>query len=356
MNLVKYTQVGSTVQLGELTEEEYNALPVPTTTTEAIAAVTIPTASRIFYLGARFTEPTANEDNSWTNLKAKILAITPTVSTTYPVWVIRDSASDGTLASLGTDTPASLAALGIYAYTQKDWIDLISKSSGIYCIDAGTANAISITLPFTVGAWTDLIGSKIAVKVAATNTGATTIAVTGLTGTKSIKKQVSVALAANDLLAGGIYEFITADGTTFQLVSGLKGDKGDAGTSISESNRVKLTRAIAGQAQDSLNISNIDLSGLSILTADFSNAVATNVKFDSSDLTGASFNSTYLENSTFKNSVLTNADLENANCLGVDFYAAIMPSNANTKILFKALVGVYDPVTTIWVDGEPIGA
>ena len=117
-----------------------------------IAAVTIPTAPRVFYLGARFTTPTATEDNNWTNLKEKILAITPAVSTTYPAWVIRDSASDGTIASFGTDTVASLAAIGIYAYSQKDWLDLIATKTAPTLKTNGTNNTSQSVLNLIAGA------------------------------------------------------------------------------------------------------------------------------------------------------------------------------------------------------------
>jgi hypothetical protein len=96
------------------------------TVSEAIAAVTVPTAPRVFRLGSRFTTPNFNEDSNWTRLKANIMSLDPVI----PAYVVRDPEASG-WASLGTDTPASLAALGIYAYTQKDWLDLISKANGI---------------------------------------------------------------------------------------------------------------------------------------------------------------------------------------------------------------------------------
>jgi hypothetical protein len=91
-------------------------------------------------------------------------------------------------------------------------------SKNYYANDIGTANTISLVLVPQPASWNDLIGKRIAVKIAASNTGATTIAIAGCAGTKAVKKQVSAALAANDLLAGGIYEFIF-DGTNVQTTS-----------------------------------------------------------------------------------------------------------------------------------------
>lgn len=52
---------------------------------------------------------------------------------------------------------------------------------------------------------------------------------------------------------------------------------------------------------------------------------------------------------------LTSLDLTGLDCETTDFHYATMPTNADTKAEFKALVNAWDPVTTIWTDGEPIG-
>lgn len=87
---------------------------------------------------------------------------------------------------------------------------LPSKQKTYYLIDSGAANTIIVTVPAipALTSWTQLDGIRLAIKIKVTNTGATTIAVTGLTGTKNVKKFVSVALVTNDLLTNGIYEFI----------------------------------------------------------------------------------------------------------------------------------------------------
>jgi len=52
---------------------------------------------------------------------------------------------------------------------------------------------------------------------------------------------------------------------------------------------------------------------------------------------------------------LTGADMTGIYAGTTDFSYATMPTNADTKAEFKALVAEWDPVTTIWTDGNPIG-
>lgn len=85
-----------------------------------------------------------------------------------------------------------------------------------YRTAGGTANALSITLDPAPAAWSDLIGMPLNLLLSATNTGAATLAVTGLTGTKSILRPGGAALVPGDLGAGGILRGIY-DGTAFQL-------------------------------------------------------------------------------------------------------------------------------------------
>lgn len=83
-----------------------------------------------------------------------------------------------------------------------------------FYVDSGAANALIVTVNapqvVTYGA-----GLTLLVQVAATNTGATTINVNGL-GAVSIKTSSLSALAAGQIVAGGIYQFVH-DGTQFQL-------------------------------------------------------------------------------------------------------------------------------------------
>lgn len=94
--------------------------------------------------------------------------------------------------------------------------------------------------------------------------------------------------------------------------------------------------------------------------------------FHNADFTGANFEGANIADVEFTNGNLTNASFRDADCTGVtfagatitgaDFRGAIltgceMSANMDTKAEFKALVGAgkYDPVTTIWIDGNPIG-
>jgi len=84
-----------------------------------------------------------------------------------------------------------------------------------YAADTGSADAYAIVLD---PALTALIpGMPIFLKAANTNTGASTINVNGL-GAVAIKKNVSTALAAGDIVAGQVV-CVTYDGTNFQLVN-----------------------------------------------------------------------------------------------------------------------------------------
>ncbi|MFC3638237.1 hypothetical protein ACFONL_12785 [Camelimonas fluminis] len=87
-----------------------------------------------------------------------------------------------------------------------------------YAIAAGTANALTVTLDPAPASYAALTGAPIRIKVAANNTGAVTLNVNGL-GAKAITRADGTALAANDLVAGAILDFVY-DGTSFQ-VSGL---------------------------------------------------------------------------------------------------------------------------------------
>jgi hypothetical protein len=53
--------------------------------------------------------------------------------------------------------------------------------------------------------------------------------------------------------------------------------------------------------------------------------------------------------------VITSLDLSGRWFDGAVFTGCTMPTNADTKGEFKALVGSWDAVTTIWTDGLPIG-
>lgn len=87
-----------------------------------------------------------------------------------------------------------------------------------YGADSGSANAIAVTLAPAITAYTE--GMIITVKMAATNTGATTIDANSL-GAKNVYKMINgtlYALGAGDLAINGIYQ-MRYDGTQFQLMN-----------------------------------------------------------------------------------------------------------------------------------------
>lgn len=88
---------------------------------------------------------------------------------------------------------------------------------GAYWTDTGTANTMAITLTPPPATLTALTGCPFLVKVAVSNTGATTINVDGLGATAVITPNGS-ALTSGRLTAGGIYELIY-NGTSFMLLT-----------------------------------------------------------------------------------------------------------------------------------------
>ncbi len=98
------------------------------------------------------------------------------------------------------------------------------NQSNRYATGGGTGDVITVTLTPAPTAYT--AGMKIKWLQPAANTTAATINVNGL-GAKSIKKNVSSALSANDLLNGGVYE-ATYDGTNFQLNNAVSRSTGMA--------------------------------------------------------------------------------------------------------------------------------
>lgn len=95
--------------------------------------------------------------------------------------------------------------------------------AGNYGEDAGTQNAVTITLAPAPGSWAALKGVPVRVLIKNTAPDATaltpntvSLAIAGLSGTKAIKRPGGKKLFYNDLVAGNIYTLIY-DGTQFQV-------------------------------------------------------------------------------------------------------------------------------------------
>lgn len=110
-----------------------------------------------------------------------------------------DALDDGNIANLVRDFARSMQ-IGKFAYGAA----------------AGTANALTVTLTPQPASWASLVGAPLNILLTATNTGAATLAINGLAGTKSVLRPGGAALVAGDLGAGGILRGIY-DGTAFQL-------------------------------------------------------------------------------------------------------------------------------------------
>ncbi len=106
----------------------------------------------------------------------------------------------------------------------------VQNQSVNYALDTGAANACVVNLTPAATAYTD--GMKIRAKIAATNTGASTINVNGL-GTKAIVGGAHAALAGGELLATGYAEFeynstlgsfilLECSGGSLQVANGTK--------------------------------------------------------------------------------------------------------------------------------------
>lgn len=84
-----------------------------------------------------------------------------------------------------------------------------------YSVDSGAVNAYVVANATAVGAYVP--GLRVAVKIATTNTAASTLNYMGL-GARAIMTQANTALSGGELQAGGIYE-LEYDGVNFQLLS-----------------------------------------------------------------------------------------------------------------------------------------
>lgn len=101
--------------------------------------------------------------------------------------------------------------------------DLNPNNLGVYVSSVGgTANAITLTPSLPISAYA--AGQSFRFIAASANTGAVTVAISGLT-TKAITKGGAVALVAGDIPVGAVVT-ITYDGTQFQLAGVISDNSG----------------------------------------------------------------------------------------------------------------------------------
>lgn len=131
----------------------------------------------------------------------------------------------------------------------------VQSRATAYAVGAGSANAQTLTLSPAITAYA--AGQSFNFTAGATNTGATTLAVNGLTA-KSIKKlDGATALTAGDIVSGGTYR-VTYDGTNFVLSSTPK-SLSLAGTlavtgAVTLSSTLGVTGTLTGAAITGTNI------------------------------------------------------------------------------------------------------
>lgn len=116
--------------------------------------------------------------------------------------------------------------------------------------------------------------------------------------------------------------------------------------------KISSTSIIYLELINNSNISFHDLSENDYQSSSFENSNLEGVKFTDSALRSCSFQNCKLIGCDFNF-----ADFTDSYFIGADLTNAILPSNANTKSTFKSVIGAghWDPVTTIWTDGLPIG-
>lgn len=101
----------------------------------------------------------------------------------------------------------------VATFEEQLWQTLLQAN---YFVDAGSANTIVITEPTGLSFPNPVAGTQIYVKMAATNTGSTTLNWCG-NGAVAVKTQGGSNLNSSTLAIGGIYNFVF-DGTEWQYI------------------------------------------------------------------------------------------------------------------------------------------
>lgn len=104
-----------------------------------------------------------------------------------------------------------------------------------------------------------------------------------------------------------------------------------------------------------LDLTYSDFSGCDFAAADpldLNEAIFDGCNFSNSGFGGCDLSNCSFKYAKFKDTYINSADFRGADLTGCD-----LPLSANTKSSFKSVVGDghWDPETTIWIDGNPIG-
>jgi hypothetical protein len=105
------------------------------------------------------------------------------------------------------------------------------------------------------------------------------------------------------------------------------------------------------------NLANGNYGSSNFTSANFEGSNLSNSIIDGCILQNTNLKKCDFRNSSATGSDFTGAHVDNSNFTGANLTGAILPSSANTKSSFKSTVGEghWDPETTIWTDGLPIG-
>lgn len=137
------------------------------------------------------------------------------IQNTSSVLIADNSVFDKGRVVLETDTNRVKTGDGVSTYTQLTYVEWNYEIVEAAGTDTYTGN---FSKPFFLAYFQMM---RIRVRFTNANTGAATINLNGL-GAIAIKKSVSTALSAGDIMAGGIYE-LCYDGTNFQIPAAVGG-------------------------------------------------------------------------------------------------------------------------------------
>jgi len=297
---------------------------------DSLDAISVPTLPRVAYIDAAYTGNIFPYFNTWAAARAALLALTPAPDVTHPCWAVRFSAADGTQISLGGDTAESLVSMGIL-------------------LRDGLNGAVGPQGPQGIG----IQGPRGIQGVAGSGLSIGNLLM--LLTQKTVPISFAGAVFINQDLTDATLGYADFSGASFQ-----GSDLSRAYLGFAILTNVQFGNAILNTTNfERTNLTTAVLDSVTIFTgASFHTANITNKDFSNKNLTNVIFTNANLTGVYFDSAILTGANLSGANCVGASFVGTTMPENADTKTKFKAIVGAnhWDAGTTIWIDGDPIGA
>ena len=130
-----------------------------------------------------------------------------------------------------------------------------ANSYSNYLVDSGSANTIAVTVASPAAA-TLSAGLTLTIKVAQTNTGATTLNLNG-GGAVAVVDPLGAPLASNDLNAGGIFTFVY-NGTYWQVLGALA--SGSTGVAFADTFTATAGQTVFTLSNNPGNINNLGVS------------------------------------------------------------------------------------------------